>query len=58
MICQACDKPLSALEEDGLTCFDCIVEVSRAEDDIAGGRVHDAADVFRELDDEFASESQ
>lgn len=51
MVCQVCDKPLSALE-DGPTCFDCIVEVSRAEDDIAAGRVHDA-DVFREMDGEF-----
>ena len=50
MICQVCDKSLSTLEEDGLTCFDCIVEVSMAEDDIAAGRVHDADD---ELDDEL-----
>ncbi len=56
MICQVCDKPLSALEEDGLTCFDCIVEVSRGEDDIAAGRVHDADKMFRELDGEFADE--
>lgn len=53
MICQVCDKPLSTLEEDGLTCFDCIVDVSRAEDDIAVGRVLDADEVFRELDDEL-----
>lgn len=53
MKCQVCGKPLSALEEDGLTCFDCIVDVSRGLDDIEAGRVHDHDDVFRELDDEF-----
>ena len=33
---------------------DCIVEVSKAEDDIAAGRIHDADEAFHKLDDEFA----
>jgi len=54
MRCQVCDKLLLAFEEEGLTCFDCIAEVSKAEGDIASGRVRDADEVFRDLDDEFA----
>jgi len=45
---------LSVFEEEGLTCFDCITEVSKSEDDIASGRIRDADEVFRNLDDEFA----
>ncbi len=56
MKCQVCDKTLLSFEEEGLTCFDCITEVSKGIDDIECGRVYDHDEVLRELDDEFREE--
>lgn len=49
MICQVCDCELSPDEEEGLTCFDCIVKVSQGLHDAETGNVTSMEEVIKEL---------
>lgn len=49
MTCQVCECELSSDEEDGMTCFDCIIQVSKGLDDIETGKLTDMEDVVKEL---------
>ena len=49
MQCQVCDCELSLDEEEGYTCFDCIVMVSQGLHDVEMGNVTDIEDVIEEL---------
>jgi len=47
--CQICDCELSSSEEEGNTCFDCIVMVSKGLHDAETGKLTDMTDVIKEL---------